>query len=61
MSLSTYDVRVSQPALAAVIANVASTANRGLRGVRVCFQAITMVATDVKTRSKTMGGFVTST
>ncbi len=61
ISLSTYDVSVSQPALAAVIATVATISNSGVRGRRVCFHAMIIVAKEVKTSRKTIGGFVTST
>lgn len=60
MSLSRYEVRVSQPALAAAIATVATVSKAGVRGWRVCFQAMIIVAMEVKTSRKTIGGFVTS-
>jgi hypothetical protein len=54
-------VRVSHPALDAVIAARAARRSVGVRGSSVCLHATIMVANEVKTRRKTMGGFVTST
>jgi hypothetical protein len=52
---------VSHPALDAVIAANPATRSAGVRGKSVWFHATIMVANEVKTRRKTMGGFVTST
>ena len=61
MSRSMYEVNTSQPALAAVIATIPSPKTRTSNGCGVLVQAISIVASDVKTRRDTIGGFVTST
>jgi len=43
-----------------VIAIAATKKSPGVSGRRGCFQAMIMVARDVKTSRKTIGGFVTS-